>query len=88
MLYSDFEKGSQKQHFHKVLYRFGREGGGYKKSTLCTLLTLLTIILDDPLTSNPHSLLTLAETVVFLPFLKCFAACSSSLELLTEMWLM
>ena len=45
LVHCDFEKGSQYQHFQS--YSFSREGGGHKKSTLCTLLIMLTIV-DDP----------------------------------------
>ena len=37
--------GSVKSTFSK--YSFGREGGGHKKSALCTLFIMLTIM-DDP----------------------------------------
>ena len=44
MAHCDFEKGSKNQHFQSTLL----VGRGDKKITLCTLLTMLTI-LDDPL---------------------------------------
>ena len=47
MGHCDFEKGSQNKHFQGTLL-VGREGVT-KKSTLYSLLTMLTI-LDDPLT--------------------------------------
>ena len=40
-----FHTGSVKSTFSK--YSFGREGGGHKKSALCTLFIILTIV-DDP----------------------------------------
>ena len=50
MVYCDFEKGSQNQHFQSTLLVV-REGFT-KKSTLCTLLIMLTIV-DDPLRGQP-----------------------------------
>ena len=40
-----FHMGTVKSTFSK--YSFGREGGGHKKSALCTLFIMLTIM-DDP----------------------------------------
>ena len=40
-----FHMGSVKSTFSK--YSLGREGGGHKKSALCTLFIMLTIM-DDP----------------------------------------
>ena len=40
-----FDTGSVKSTFSK--YSFGREGGGHKKSALCMLFIMLTIM-DDP----------------------------------------
>ena len=43
-------------------YSFGREEGDHKKCTRCTLLIMVTIILDDP-----------SYTKEFIMFLQCYA---------------
>ena len=40
-----FHTGSVKSTFSK--YSFGREGGGHRKSALCTLFIMLTIVDDS-----------------------------------------
>ena len=45
MMHFHFDMGYSESTFSK--YAFGRGGGGHKKSTLCTLVKMVTIM-DDP----------------------------------------